>query len=125
MPPRGLLDMFTQPSGGLLDPSPPSMPTPGDELYWFLRNRGANEQARQRIQQGNAFDTDFYISPFAPNRFHDGPVGPGGAGFGKPQFLVGDKAFERRAPDTPDRAMITPELLQLWSWLWSQGTWGI
>ena len=75
---------------------------------------GKNAQARRRVQAGIAEDSDFFVSPFAPNSLGTGPVGPGGLGFGVPLLpLVGDEAFERPAPGTPDRAMITPELLQL------------
>ena len=75
---------------------------------------GENAQARRRVQEGIAEDRDFYITPFAPNRFSTGPVGPGGLGFGMAPGLVGDQAFELPAPETPDRAMITPDLLEFW-----------
>ncbi len=74
---------------------------------------GENAQARRRVQEGIAEDRDFSVSPFAPNRFGTGPVGPSGLGFGVIPPVVGDQAFELPTPNTPDRAMITPELLQL------------
>ncbi len=73
---------------------------------------GENAQARRRVQEGIADESDFFVSPFAPNAFGTGPVGPNGLGFGVIPPIVGDQAFELPAPNTPDRAMITPELLQ-------------
>ena len=75
---------------------------------------GENAQARRRVQEGIAEDRDFYITPFAPNRFSTGPVGPSGLGFGVAPGLVGDQAFELPAPETPDRAMVSPDLLEFW-----------
>ena len=74
---------------------------------------GENAQARRRVQDGIAEDRDFYVSPFAPSGLGS-PVGPGGLGFGVMPGLVGDQAFELPAPETPDRAMITPDLLEFW-----------
>jgi len=73
---------------------------------------GENAQARRRVHEGIAEDRDFFVSPFAPNTFGTGPVGPGGLGFGVIPSVVGDQAFELPPPNTPDRAMITPELLE-------------
>ena len=123
MPPYlGLLNLGLlnpeRPRGGLLNRPPPL--TPEERNYWMLRRQGEHEQARRRIQEGNAWDTDFYISPFAPDRFHEGPVGPGGLGFGVPSRDLGDQALEREPPHTPDRAIIPPETLQ-----WLRALWGI
>ncbi len=74
---------------------------------------GENAQARRRVQDGIAEDRDFYVSPFASSGLGS-PVGPGGFGFGVMPGLVGDQAFELPAPETLDRTMISPELLEFW-----------
>ena len=87
--------------------------TPEEMAMMRALAEGENAQARQRVQAGIADESDFFVSPFAPNVFGTGPVGPGGLGFGVAPSLVGDQAFELPAPSMPDRAVIPPELLQL------------
>ena len=78
----------------------------------FLAERFEFADARRRIEEGIADDRDFYVSPFAPNPYRTGPVGPGGSGFGVAPALVGDEAFVLPPPETRDRMVVTPEVLR-------------
>ena len=83
-------------------------------MMYLRRVADEYEEARRRVQRGVAEDRDFYVSPFAPNRFNTGPVGPGGSGFGLEPALTGDFEIVRPAPLAPGRAVITPQMLKQW-----------
>ena len=71
-----------------------------------------NEGARKRMADGGGmYDSDIYVSPFAPNSEGNAPVGPRGYGFQEPSDYIDPRIIAPMPRVGRDRQEMTPDVL--------------